>query len=108
MEDNSGWWSSLTSEEEWKQRLTEAEERWDREYREKSAEDKARSARRAAVWKEFGNDGASRRKAIWRERKEEGATLQAIGDRYGITKERVRQIVAKRDREIKKEANHGG
>jgi DNA-directed RNA polymerase sigma subunit (sigma70/sigma32) len=55
------------------------------------------------MWKEFGNDGASRRKAIWRERKEEGATLQAIGDKYGVTKERVRQIVAKRDREIKKE-----
>ena len=104
MAGDPDWWSSPISDEEWSQRLSEAEER----YQKQCADDEARSARWAAVWKEFGNDGASRRKAIWRERKEEGATLQAIGDRYGITKERVRQIVAKRDREIKKEARNGG
>jgi len=99
MAGDPDWWSSPISDEAWSQRLAEAEER----HQKQCAEDKARSARWRAMWKEFGNDGASRRKAIWREHREEGATLQAVGDRYGITKERVRQIVTKRDREIKKE-----
>ena len=107
MEDNPDWWSSPISDEAWEQTLVEAEERRDREYSKQMTEAEARSARRKAVWEEFGNDSLKRRKAIWRERKEEGATLQAIADRYGVTKERVRQIVAKRDREIKREAGNG-
>jgi len=58
--------------------------------------------------------------AIWRERKEAGTTLRALGEKHGLTPERIRQIVAKEDRRIKRRtyfnelrkqkegANHGG
>jgi DNA-directed RNA polymerase sigma subunit (sigma70/sigma32) len=40
---------------------------------------------------------------IWSERKA-GATLQATADGHGVTRERVRQIVAKEDQRIKRQA----
>ena len=54
-----------------------------------------------------------RNQAIWKERKEQGTTLSAIAEKYGVTRERVRQIVAKEDRRIelrkqKEGATHGG
>lgn len=36
--------------------------------------------------------------AIWKERKEQGTTLKALGVKYGLGPERIRQIVAKEDR----------
>jgi len=99
MVDDPDWWSSPISDEAWSQRLAAAEQRRAKQY----ADLQGRWTKRNAVWAEFGDDSDKRSEAIWRERKEEGATLQAIGDKYGVTKERVRQIVAKRDREIKKE-----
>jgi DNA-directed RNA polymerase sigma subunit (sigma70/sigma32) len=45
-----------------------------------------------------------RNQSIWRERKEEGTTLQALGEKHGLTRERIRQIVAKEDRRIKRRA----
>jgi hypothetical protein len=45
-----------------------------------------------------------RNAAIWRERKEEGTTLAALGQKYGLTPGRVRQIVAKEDWLIKRRA----
>ena len=36
--------------------------------------------------------------AIWEDRKK-GMTLQAVAEKYGVTRERVRQIVATKDRE---------
>lgn len=66
----------------------------------------------------------NRNAEIWRERKEQGTTLEALAQKYGLTRERIRQIVAKRDRQIRfeefkaqvaaqrqqeqAEANHGG
>lgn len=47
------------------------------------------------------NTKRERNLAIWRERKEQGTTLQVLGEKYGIGKERVRQIVAKEDRRIR-------
>lgn len=38
--------------------------------------------------------------AIWKERKEQGTTLGGLGKKYGLTVERVRQIVAKEDRRL--------
>lgn len=54
-----------------------------------------------------------RNQAIWKERKEQGTTLSAIAEKYGVTRERVRQIVAKEDRHIelrkqKEGASYGG
>jgi DNA-directed RNA polymerase specialized sigma subunit len=45
-----------------------------------------------------------RNQAIWKERKEQGTTLSAIAEKYGLTRERVRQIVAKEDRLIARRA----
>jgi hypothetical protein len=42
--------------------------------------------------------------AIWKERKEEGATFQALADKHGLTRERIRQIIAKEDRMIARRA----
>ena len=42
---------------------------------------------------------AERDAAIHREHRTQGTTLAALGRKYGVTPERVRQIVAKRDRE---------
>jgi DNA-directed RNA polymerase sigma subunit (sigma70/sigma32) len=50
---------------------------------------------------------ADRDFAIWRERKEKGTTLEALAKKYSITRERVRQIVARQDQQIYG-ASHGG
>lgn len=42
--------------------------------------------------------------AIWKERKEGGTTLRGLADKYGLTPERIRQIVAKEDRRRKRRA----
>ena len=47
---------------------------------------------------------AERDLAIHRERKEQGTTLAALGRKYGITRERVRQVVAREDRRLKQRA----
>lgn len=47
---------------------------------------------------------AERNLAIWRERKEEGTTFAALGQKYGLTPARIRQIVAKEDRRRKRRA----
>ena len=44
------------------------------------------------------NAKPERNTAIWRERKEEGTPLRALGEKHGLTTERIRQIVAKEDR----------
>lgn len=63
---------------------------------------------------------AERDLAIHRERKEQGTTFAALGQKYGLTPERVRQIVTRHDHmferrahfnELRKQregANHGG
>lgn len=61
--------------------------------------DKVRDARLA----EFGPEG--RRWAIWKRRKT-GATLKKVGEEFGLTPERVRQMVMKCDRKIRKALNH--
>ena len=45
---------------------------------------------------------------IGKERKEDGATFAALGQKHGITRERVRQIVAKEDRKIARRAYFNG
>jgi len=47
---------------------------------------------------EWPGEKVDRNTAIWRDRKNGKMTLAAIGEKYGISKEAVRQIVAKRQR----------
>ena len=47
---------------------------------------------------------AERDLAIHSERKEQGTTLAALGIKYGVTRERVRQIVAREDRRLRQHA----
>jgi hypothetical protein len=99
MEDNPDWWSSPTSEEEWKQRLAEAEERHQR----KRAEWEAQKVRHA----EAVEQGFSKRNwAVWRRYKAGGVTLKQVGDEFGISGDRARQISVKCDRQVRKALNH--
>jgi hypothetical protein len=99
MEDNPDWWSSPTSEEEWKQRLAEAEERHQRE----RAEWEAQKVRHA----EAVEQGFSKRNwAIWRRYKAGGVTLKQVGDEFGVSGDRARQISIKCDRQVRKALNH--
>ena len=47
---------------------------------------------------------AERDLAIHREHKEEGTTFAALGRKYGVTPERVRQVVARDDRRAAQQA----
>jgi DNA-directed RNA polymerase sigma subunit (sigma70/sigma32) len=47
---------------------------------------------------------AERDLAIWRERREHGTTFGAMGQKYGITRERVRQVVGREDRRAARQA----
>lgn len=47
---------------------------------------------------------AERDLAIHREHKEEGTTFAALGRKYGVTPERVRQVVAREDRRLQQRA----
>ena len=47
---------------------------------------------------------AERDLAIHREHKEEGTTFAALGRKYGVTPERVRQVVAREDRRAAQQA----
>lgn len=47
---------------------------------------------------------AERDLAIHRERKEQGTTFEALGQKYGITRERVRQVVGREDRRLQQRA----
>jgi hypothetical protein len=42
--------------------------------------------------------------AIWQERKEQGTTFRVLGEKHGLSQERIRQIIAKEDRRIKRRA----
>ena len=61
---------------------------------------------------EWHGRNKERNYAIWEERKEKGTTLEALAKKYGLTRERIRQIVAKQDRVLlrleKMGANYGG
>ena len=47
---------------------------------------------------------AERDLAIHREHKEQGTTFAALGRKYGVTPERVRQVVAREDRRAAQQA----
>jgi len=46
---------------------------------------------------------SKRNLAIWKERKEQGTTFRALGVKYNVGPERIRQIVAKEDRRQKEQ-----
>lgn len=46
------------------------------------------------------NAKPERNAAIWRERKEQGTTLAALGQKYGLTRGRIREIVVAEDRRL--------
>jgi hypothetical protein len=60
-----------------------------------------------AKWEEFGRNFPNRNWAIWRRYKAGGATLKKVGNEFGLTPERVRQIVMKYDRKLRSVLNPG-
>jgi len=56
---------------------------------------------------EFKDVPNGRNWAIWREYKAGGTTLEKVGNNFGITRERVRGIIAKIDRGIRTVLNRG-
>lgn len=52
---------------------------------------------------EWHGRNKERNHAIWKERKEIKTTLGALAKKYGLTPERIRQIVAKQDRVLKRQ-----
>ena len=115
MADKQWWYGVFTPEaikakhEYYMSLQTEAQKAW----RAKRLIKEERRVRNPAY---YPHAKAERNKTIWQERKD-GATLQAIANKYGLTRERVRQIVATEDRRLERlaffdalrgEANNGG
>jgi Sigma-70, region 4 len=61
-----------------------------------------RSLEREARRLERPRPNHERDTTIWRERKEAGTTYRAIGEKHGVSVERVRQIVARLERDAER------
>lgn len=98
MENDPDWWRSPVTPEEWAQEQAEAEER----RKQKDEERLARYARNAEVWgarmAEFKDNPKLRMWTMWRQYRAGGTTFREIGDDFGVTQERVRQVVKRCDR----------
>ena len=99
-DDDPLWWQSKVTWEHIHERRAAAEERAEKERKEKTQAQREQEERRQQRWEEFGHSSAKRSWAVWRRRKA-GLTLQQVGNEFGLTPERVRQIVAKYDRKLR-------
>lgn len=97
------WWQTQTPVKEFHARIEATKERVEKE-------DHARDER-SELWRqrheEFKDIPNGRNWAIWREYKAGGTTLEKVGKNFGITRERVRGIVAKIDRGMRTVLNRG-
>ena len=104
MEDDPPWWRSTVSEEELRERQRAAAAAAAAEAAEKAAmlaeRDRVRDARLA----ELGPEG--RRWAVWRRYRGGGITLKQTGEEFGLSPERVRQMVKKLDHKVRKALNY--
>ena len=104
MEDDPPWWRSTISEEELRERQRAAAAAAAAEAAEKAAIQAAQYRVRDARLAELGPEG--RRWAIWRRYKGGGITLKRIGEEFGLSPERVRQIVKTLDRKVRNALNY--
>lgn len=99
------WWSSPISDEDWGQRLEEARQR---RIKARDAWEEAKAAEAAVRQRRINQaqgDYNNRNWAIWRRYKTGGVTLQQVGNEFGVTGSRIREIVAKCDRKVRKGLN---
>lgn len=104
MEDDPPWWRSTASEEELRERQRAAAAAAAAEAAEKAAVLAARDKVRDACIAELGAEG--RRWAIWRRYKAGGVTLKKVGEEFGLSPERVRQMVVRCDRKVREALNN--
>jgi hypothetical protein len=97
------WWQSRVTLQEFTARREAVEER----VKEETQAQRERNEINQQRWKEFGFNSANRSWAIWREYKAGGTTLEKVGKNFGITTERVRQVVRKYDRKLRDILNPG-
>lgn len=114
MEDDPDAWRKPWVYDVWHREYVQSQEEYERELKQRREEIEQR--RKAGVdakynlWRdkisEFNGDTRQRNWAIWRRYKGGGVTLKQTGEEFGITTERVRQIIMKLDRKVRKALNN--
>ena len=97
------WWQAQVSQKELDARMAAAAERAEEETQAQRERREINQRR----WEEFKDVPNGRNWAIWREYKAGGTTLEKVANNFGVTRERVRQAVAKIDRGIRTVLNRG-
>lgn len=97
------WWQAQVSQKELDARMAAAAERAEEETQAQRERREINQRR----WDEFKDVPNGRNWAIWREYKAGGTTLEKVANNFGVTRERVRQAVAKIDRGIRTVLNRG-
>lgn len=114
MEDDPDAWRKPWVYDVWHREYIQSQEEYEREFKQRQKENYQRRAAgedaKYNLWRakiaEFDGDITQRNWAIWRRYKGGGITLKQTGEEFGITTERVRQINAKCDRQVRKVLNH--
>jgi hypothetical protein len=97
------WWQTRVSHPVFYARIEATRQRVE-------GEDRARDERNR-IWRqrhdEFKDVPNGRNWAIWRRYKAGGVSLEKVGEEFGVTRERIRQAVAKLDRKMRWVLNPG-
>lgn len=91
------WWQTEVTYEELQSRMAAARARTQAKLRNEYVRNELREQR----WEEFEYNSAKRSWAIWKCYRTNNTTLKGVGHKFGLTPERVRQIVTKYDRKIR-------
>ena len=97
------WWQAQVSQKELDARMAAAAERDEEKVRALDERHRINQQR----WDEFKDIPNGRNWAIWREYKAGGTTLEKVANNFGVTRERVRQAIAKIDRGMRTVLNRG-
>jgi hypothetical protein len=114
MEDDPDAWRKPWVYDVWHREYIQSQEEYEREFKQRQKENHQRRVAgedaKYNLWRakiaEFDGGITQRNWAIWRRYKGGGITLKQTGEEFGITTERVRQINAKCDRQVRKALNH--
>jgi hypothetical protein len=114
MEDDPDAWRKPWVYDVWHREYIQSQEEYEREFKQRREENHQRRVAgedaRYNLWRakiaEFDGGITQRNWAIWRRYKAGGVTLKQVGDEFGITTERVRQISIKCNRQVRKALNH--
>jgi hypothetical protein len=114
MEDDPDAWRKPWVYDVWHREYIQSQEEYEREFKQRQEENHQRRVAgedaKYNLWRakiaEFDGGITQRNWAIWRRYKGGGITLKQTGEEFGITTERVRQINAKCDRQVRKALNH--